>query len=511
MNKNRGLALAILIVLLFSILLLPLKFHGNTQAVVVDDGTLSDWDNVTVSFTDVIGDSPIDMTDLVFVAFDFDDTWLYVRWDIDNDGTNPAVLYDMGINITASGITWDIFVAAQIERDKGTPILTNISIRDSTDVHIWNGSDDGNMTEDGTLYFDPPPGGTPGTISVEARFPLSHIATTTGLIFSQFRSHSSIQVTSNVKDVVPETGYIVLSLDDSLPWLANLTDFPDPQSSGGNVNITVDAMDDYPVESAWVNITFPDSSWTNTSMNRGIGYEWFLNTSYIDPGVYTYTAWANDSSNNWNFTGPQTFTITGDMILPEMGNLMDTPDPQLPGGNVNITVDVTDNTAVGQVWVNITYPDSSWLNVSMNKGSGDEWYYNDTFPDLGIHSYTVWANDTSNNWNTTGPGTFAIQDSLPPELANMADTPDPQENGGNVNITVDVTDNVGVSEVWLNITYPDSSWNNVSMIKGAFDEWFYEMVYTDLGVYSYTVWAMPISMILQIHRRMEEMSISQWM
>ncbi|UCG68475.1 MAG: hypothetical protein JSV09_11765, partial [Thermoplasmata archaeon] len=489
MVDNTKRIIAVIILLMISFLLDPAGVGRISMAVDVDDGTLSDWVNVTVAFNDPLGDSPIDMTDLVFVAFDFDDTWLYVRWDIDNDGTKPAVLYDMGINITASGITWDIFVAAQIERISGTPVLTNISIRDSADAHIWNASDDGNLTEDGTLYFDPPPGGTPGTISVEARFPLSYITSSTGLIFSQFRSHSSIQVTSNVKDFVPDSGYIILSVDDNPPELSNLTDTPDPQGSGGNVNITVDVTDDYNVESVWVNITYPNSSWINASMLPGSGDGWFYNTSYIDLGIYSYTVWANDSSDNWNSTGPGTFNITGDGVLPEFSNLLDFPDPQNPGGNVNITVDVTDNMGVGLVWVNITFPNGTWNNVSMVKGSGDNWYYNDSYTDPGTYSYTVWANDTSDNYNSSGPETFTIQDIEGPELQNVNDAPDPQENDGFVNITVDATDDIAVDEVWINITYPNGSWVNVGMGKGMGNEWFYNDTYSDLGVHSYTIWA----------------------
>ncbi len=487
-DKSRK-TVPLLLLLLMSLLLDPIAMSRLYSAVVVNDGTLSDWDIVIVSLPDALGDSPIDMTDLVFVAFDFDDTWLYVRWDIDNDGTKPAVLYDMGINITASGTTWDIFVAAQIERISGTPVLTNISIRDAADAHIWNASDDGNMIEDGTLYFDPPPGGTTGTISVEARFPLSYISSKTGIIFSQFRSHSSIQVTSNVKDFVPDSGYIVLSLDDEPPELANLSDTPDPQGSGGNVNITVDVIDDFNVESVWVNITYPDSSWANISMFPGAGDEWFLNISYIDPGLYSYTVWANDSSDNWNSTGPGTFDITGDFYLPELSNLLDFPDPQIPGGNVNITVDVTDDVGVSSVWVNITFPDATWNNVTMTKGSGDVWYYNTSYSDLGLYLYTVWASDISNNWNSTGVGVFMIQDNEGPQFSNLDDNPDPQENGGFVNFTVDVTDNVAVGMVWVNITYPDGTRFNVSMIQGTGDEWYYNISYADLGIYSYMIFA----------------------
>jgi hypothetical protein len=490
MVNGRRIAITVMSIFLILLLSCPIEITRFSEAIDVSDGTLSDWANATVQLSDPLGDSPVDMTDLVFVAFDFDDTWLYVRWDIDNDGTKASVLYDMGINITASGTTWDIYMAAQIERIAGTPTLTNISIRDASDAHIWNASDDGNMAEDGTLYFDPPPGGTPGTISVEARFPLSCIVSDTGLIFSQFRSHSSIQVTSNVKDFVPDSGYVVLSVDGDPPELANLTDFPDPQSSGGNVNITVDVTDNYNVDTVWVNITYPNGSWTNVSMLPGSGNGWYYNTTYIDTGIYSYTVWANDSSDNWNSTGPGTFMITGgDTIPPELMNLNDFPDPQSPGGFVNITVDVTDDTAVDQVWVNITYPNGSWNNVSMLSGAGDGWYYNTTYPDIGIHSYTIFAKDISNNWNSTGPGTFMISDINGPEFTNLNDTPDPQENGGYVNITVDVTDAAAVGEVWVNITFPDASWVNVTMLPGSGNVWFYNTTYLDLGVHSYTIWA----------------------
>jgi hypothetical protein len=495
MVNRRRTAITVMSIFLILLLSCPIEIARISEAIDVSDGTLSDWANATVQLTDPLGDSPVDMTDLVFVAFDFDDTWLYVRWDIDNDGTKASVLYDMGINFTASGVTWDIYVAVQIERISGTPTLTNISVRDPNDVHLWNASDDGNMIEDGTLYLDPPPGGTPGTISVEARFPLSSIISDTGLIFSQFRSHSSIQVTSNVKDYVPDSGYIVLSVDGKPPELANLTDFPDPQGSGGNVNITVDVTDNYNVDKVCVNLTFPDGSWINTSMFSGSGNSWYYNTTYIDTGVYSYTIWANDSSDNWNSTGPGTFIITGgDTIPPELMNLSDFPDPQNSGDFVNITVDVTDDTAIGEVWVNITYPDGSWNNVSMLPGTGNNWYYNTTYPDIGIHSYTTFAKDTSNNWNSTSPGTFLIiGDTTPPEIMNPNDFPDPQIPGGFVNITVDVTDDIAVDEVWVNITYPDSSWNNVSMLPGGGNSWYSNMTYPDLGMHSYSIFARDTS------------------
>jgi hypothetical protein len=278
--------------------------------------------------------------------------------------------------------------------------------------------------------------------------------------------------------------------DITPPELSNPMDTPDPQNLGGYVNISVDVTDDYAVGLVWVNITYPNGTTLNVSMNQGAGDGWFLNSTYLDPGVYSYTIWANDTSNNWNFTGPFTFTILGDVTAPQLSNLKDNPDPQNPGGNVNITVDVTDDIAVGDVWVNITYPNGTSINVSMTSGVGDEWFYDTNYVDMGVYTYTVWANDTSSNWNLVGPSTFTIiGDVTPPELSNLADTPDPQNPGGNVNITVDITDDYAVDQVWINITYPNGTSLNISMSKGAGDEWFYDANYVDLGVYSYTVWA----------------------
>ncbi len=471
----------------------PINTDRISSAVDVDDGTLEDWDDAPVRLYDPPEKpTPPAMTNLSFVAFDFDDTWLYVRWDLfDNLSYKAGVLYDMGINLTASGDVWDIYVSAELDLVGGFPVIINISIRDASDNHVWNASDDGNMTEDGTIYLGPVPGLPPGNLSVEARFPLSALGIPSGVIFGQFRSHSSPSVSSAVKDMVPDAGYIILVIDNFPPEISNLTDTPDPQENGGYVNISVDVADDIGVETVWVNITYPDGSCTNNSMMKGSGDKWYFNAPYDDLGMYFYTVWANDT-NNWNNTGPEDFTIQ-DTDGPFFDNLNDSPDPQENAGYVNITVDVTDDIAVDTAWINITYPDGSSTNISMNSGTGDGWYLETSYNPLGIYTYTVWGNDTSNNWNSTGPGTFLIQDTDGPYLDNLNDVPDPQENGNHVNITVDVTDDVGVDEVWIIVTYPDSSWLNVSMEKGSGDEWYFYTTYDDLGIHTYRVWAKDTS------------------
>lgn len=190
-----------------------------------------------------------------------------------------------------------------------------------------------------------------------------------------------------------------------LPELANPEANPPVQENGGNVNITVDVTDDVWVDLVFVNVTYPDMSTMNSSMTRGMGDEWFFETSYSYLGDYSFVIWAKDDIGNWNSTS-SSFTII-DTDPPEIFNLMHAPSPQYLDGNVNVTVDVIDDVAVSSVWLNVTHPGSTWTNISMTKGPGDQWYNETSYSELGDHDYVVWACDISNNWNSS-MGQFTI-------------------------------------------------------------------------------------------------------
>ena len=95
------------------------------------------------------------------------------------------------------------------------------------------------------------------------------------------------------------------------------------------------------------------------------------------------------------------FTTVSDTIPPIISNItllasepLDT-DPSF--GWINITCDVTDNLNVSDVRLNITCPDGSTTNVSMNAPEGQNYYYNTTFTQYGIYHYFIWASDTYGN------------------------------------------------------------------------------------------------------------------
>ena len=144
-----------------------------------------------------------------------------------------------------------------------------------------------------------------------------------------------------------------------------------------------------------------------------------------------------------------------------------------------------------EVWLNITYPDNSFENISItNNVTCNTYYCNRTYSVLGKYNYTIWANDTSNNQNISAVYTFNITDTTLPQISNVQAKPESQVKDGYVNITCTVTDNVEVSMVKVNITGPAGFIPvNTSMIKiTSTDNYYYNVSYSIIGTYYYSVW-----------------------
>jgi parallel beta-helix repeat protein len=288
------------------------------------------------------------------------------------------------------------------------------------------------------------------------------------------------------------SGYSFTIQDTTPPFIFNVQNLPDPQEVGGATNISCDVIDNVGVYGVWLNVSYPTGGFSNVSMTKGAGDEWFYESVYLLLGGYSYTIWANDTSDNWGISTNNNFQIQ-DTTSPVISNVIDSPDPQLTDGNVNITCDVTDNLGVYGAWINISLPVGGYINVSMIKGAVDEWYNDAIYIPLGNYDYVIWANDTEDNWAFSSGHTFTIYDGSSPAISDVLDIPDPQETGGLVNITCNVTDDFGVLEVWVNITLPAGGNSNISMNKGASDEWFLESPFIALGIHDYVIWACDTS------------------
>lgn len=137
-------------------------------------------------------------------------------------------------------------------------------------------------------------------------------------------------------------------------------------------------------------------SWSD--LNYGTLYSWYAvaNDGMVD----------GNPSSTWSFTTE--FAIDEDSPVISNVDLMSSNPIDTVIGWVNITCQVSDNVAVEDVWLNLTYADSSIATVSMQNYADDSFYYNATYSKIGINSYHIFAVDTSSNYDTSSIDTFTI-------------------------------------------------------------------------------------------------------
>ncbi|MEA2053890.1 MAG: carboxypeptidase regulatory-like domain-containing protein [Candidatus Thermoplasmatota archaeon] len=190
-----------------------------------------------------------------------------------------------------------------------------------------------------------------------------------------------------------------------------------------------------------------------------------------------------------------------------IGRYPSNPHPEVPeptgATGKYINIDIENKSAVQwPLFVKIYYTQED-LDKSgiMEKQIIGIYFYNETskewelYNDTGVNSTDIvvggkqyagyaWANA----WHLTNITIGA--DNIKPEISNVTANPSSQEAGGYVNISCDVMDNNEASSVFVNITYPDASYHNFSMIKvTGIDAYYHNESYSLQGNYEYFIWA----------------------
>ncbi len=287
----------------------------------------------------------------------------------------------------------------------------------------------------------------------------------------------------------PESVDVLLniSVDTTPPEIENVSATPDPQEVYQNVTISADVTDNAGVAAVSINVTDPlGGTVGNFSMQPGSD-TYSYTSSYSMLGQHSFTIWAEDDAGVFNSSAGN-FTVQ-DATPPVIGEPSATPDPQEAGGTVNFKAGVSDNFQVDEVTIDIVAPDASPVgNFSMVLDSGN-YTYSDSYTEIGLYSYTIWASDTSGNLASRG-GQFTIQDTTPPLITDASATPDPQEVFGTVTIFANATDNSNIASMKVNITDPFSaSTGNFTMNSMGGGMYSYGASYDLLGDYTFTIWA----------------------
>ncbi|MFW9824428.1 MAG: hypothetical protein ACFFE4_15900, partial [Candidatus Thorarchaeota archaeon] len=129
------------------------------------------------------------------------------------------------------------------------------------------------------------------------------------------------------------------------------------------------------------------------------------------------------------------------------------------------------------------------VNYTMNGPVVTTYNFTWTRSWVGTVIFTIYANDSSGNWNFL-TNSFNILDTTPPALENLIKSADPLEFGDTVIITLNSTDLSDVVEVKIEYKDPDSIIRNHTMSNIMGNLWQYDlwMPYTT-GNCSYTIWA----------------------
>ena len=132
--------------------------------------------------------------------------------------------------------------------------------------------------------------------------------------------------------------------------------------------------------------------------------------------LYTFDALRAGTFTYWcaihapSMRGAWVTNASTDSTPPTISAVAVNPDPQVPGGTVNISAQATDNVAVANVSVHILGPAFD-ANLSMTPLGPSSFYLSRAFIDPGTYAFTVWARDAAGNVQSL-QGSFEI--AVPP-------------------------------------------------------------------------------------------------
>jgi len=175
-------------------------------------------------------------------------------------------------------------------------------------------------------------------------------------------------------DVLPGKEHdnpITISMDDNKDVTAYFNDIAKPNitdveanpiiaSLGEDINISCNVQDNFALDSVKVDITYPDETTMNISMNNLVSsHHYYYTTDYSQLGDYRYHIWACDTYGNANITTIYNFEIIQTNIQPNQ------PSNEYPTNN-------SDYESVYATYLNVTVsdPDGDNLNVTFYWGNG---------------------------------------------------------------------------------------------------------------------------------------------
>ncbi|UCF49491.1 MAG: hypothetical protein JSU91_07015, partial [Thermoplasmatales archaeon] len=175
---------------------------------------------------------------------------------------------------------------------------------------------------------------------------------------------------------------------------------------------------------------------------------------------------------------------------PTILNVKVEPKNQQQGGTVSIAADITDETGLKSVFVNITNPKGTIFNINMGRTVNDEFRLTFTNTDeVGSYLFKIYAVDiTLHNNTATSQGDFSIfRESEPPIISFFDAEPRVQLKGESVDITCLASDNFEIKSVIVTITTPSTETYDRNMNYISEERYVYSDTYDTTGKYIFKV------------------------
>jgi hypothetical protein len=135
-------------------------------------------------------------------------------------------------------------------------------------------------------------------------------------------TQNDIYITGLSKNYAESYDYLTIKYDDTVsqdlenPEITNVNANPNPQQSGGNVNISCMATDNIGISTVKVYITDPNNLDFNITMSSNGNGIYYYNAPYTIVGTYNYYISAWDTSNNQETSSTYSFDITASQNNP---------------------------------------------------------------------------------------------------------------------------------------------------------------------------------------------------
>ena len=235
---------------------------------------------------------------------------------------------------------------------------------------------------------------------------------------------------------------------------------------GGSLNVSVNVTDDTAVDKVILQVRGMNITTYNVTMtSNGESYNATLAVSSgYKVGMYNLTFFTNDTSNNRNDSVTSNFSVS-DVMTPRVFAVVLNQSVVPQGGSLNVSVNVTDDTAVDKVILQVRGMNITTYNVTMTS-NGES--YNATLAvssgyKVGMYNLTFFTNDTGNNRNDSVTANFSVSDVMKPKVFGVTLNQSTVPQGGSIIVNVNVTDDTAVDKVILQVKGMNITTYNVTM------------------------------------------------